>query len=229
MIYGYARISRPSQSIERQIRNIKEFSNSAKIYQEAYTGTKQDRPQWLKLLKDLETGDTIVFDSVSRMSRNADDGYKKYEELYNKDINLIFLKERHIDTSTYRDALNQQIATTGNEIADTYIEATNKVLMILAKQQIKLAFEQSQKEVDDLHKRTSEGMQTAKLNGKQIGRAKGAIIITKKSVEAKKVIQKHSIDFGGSLTDKEVMQMIGGISRNTFYKYKKELKVDFAK
>ncbi len=222
--YGYARISKPSQSIERQVRNIKKFDNKAKIYQEAYTGTKQDRPQWLKLLKDLKPGDTIIFDSVSRMSRNADDGYKAYEELYNKGINLIFLKERHIDTSTYRDALNQQIATTGNEIADTYIEATNKVLMILAKQQIKLAFEQAQKEVDDLHKRTSEGMQTAKLNGKQIGRKKGAIITTKKSTEAKKVILKHSIDFGGGLTDKEVMQMIGSISRNTFYKYKKELR-----
>ena len=225
MIYGYARISRPSQSIARQIRNIKEFDKEVKIYQEAYTGTKQDRPQWLKLLKDLKPGDTIIFDSVSRMSRNADDGYKEYEQLYNKGTNLIFLKERHIDTATYRDALNQQIATTGNEIADTYIEATNKVLMILAKQQIKLAFEQAQKEVDDLHKRTSEGMQTAKLNGKQIGRVKGSVITTKKSVKAKKIIQKHSIDFGGSLTDKEVMQMIGSISRNTFYKYKKELKM----
>lgn len=222
--YGYARISRSSQSIERQVRNIKDFDNKAKIYQEAYTGTKQDRPQWLKLLKKLKPGDTIIFDSVSRMSRNADDGYKEYEELYNKGINLIFLKERHIDTETYRNALNQQIATTGNEIADTYIEATNKVLMILAKQQIKLAFEQAQKEVDDLHKRTSEGMKTAKLNGKQIGRAKGAVISTKKSIEAKKIILKHSIDFGGALTDKEVIQMIGNISRNTFYKYKKELK-----
>lgn len=222
--YGYARISRASQSIERQVRNIKDFDNKAKIYQEAYTGTKQDRPQWLKLLKKIEPGDTIIFDSVSRMSRNADDGYKEYEELYNKGINLIFLKERHIDTETYRNAQNQQIATTGNEIADTYIEATNKVLMILAKQQIKLAFEQAQKEVDDLHKRTSEGMKTAKLNGKQIGRAKGTVISTKKSIEAKKIILKHSIDFGGALTDKEVIQMIGNISRNTFYKYKKELK-----
>lgn len=226
MVYGYARISKPTQSIDRQNRNIKEFDNTVIIFQETYTGTKQDRPQWLKLLKKLKPGDTIIFDSVSRMSRNADIGYKEYEKLYNKGINLIFLKERHIDTATYRDALNQQIATTGNKIADTYIEATNKVLMILAKQQIKLAFEQSAKEVNDLHKRTAEGMKTAKLNGKQIGRAKGAVITTKKSIESKKIIQKHSIDFGGSLTDKEVMQMIGSISRNTYYKYKKELKTE---
>ena len=224
MIYGYARISKPTQSIDRQIRNIKEFDSTAQLYQESYTGTRQERPQWQKLLKKVKADDTVIFDSVSRMSRNAEDGFKEYEQLYNKGINLVFLKERHIDTETYRTALNQQIASTGNEVADVYIEATNKVLMILAKQQIQLAFQQAAKEVEDLHTRTSEGMKTAKLNGKQIGRSKGAVITTKKSIEAKKIIQKHSLDFGGSLNDKDVMVMIGGISRNAYYKYKKELK-----
>lgn len=224
MIYGYARISTPSQSIERQIRNIKEFDNNTIIISESYTGTKQDRPEWVKLLKKMKVNDTIIFDSVSRMSRNADEGFREYEKLYNMGVNLIFLKERHIDTATYRNALNKQISTTGNEIADTYIEATNKVLMILAKQQIKLAFEQAEKEVEDLHKRTSEGMKTAKLKGKRVGRCQGETVTTKKSISAKQIILRHSIDFGGSLTDKEVMQMIGDISRNTYYKYKKELK-----
>ncbi len=224
MIYGYARISTPSQSIDRQVRNIKEFESNTIIVSEAYTGTKQDRPEWVKLLKKIKENDTIILDSVSRMSRNADEGFNEYEQLYNMGVNLIFLKERHIDTFTYRNALKQQISTTGNEIADTYIEATNKVLMILAKQQIKLAFEQAEKEVEDLHKRTSEGMRTAKLKGKRVGRQQGETVTTKKSVSAKQIILKHSADFGGSLTDKEVMQMIGVISRNTFYKYKKELK-----
>ena len=226
MTYGYARISKPSQSIDRQIRNITTFNKTAVIFKEAYTGTRQERPEWVKLVKKLKCGDTVIFDSVSRMSRNADDGFKEYERLYKNGVNLIFLKERHIDTLTYKNALNQQISTTGNEIADTYIEATNKVLMILAKQQIKLAFEQAEKEVKDLQIRTSEGMKTAALNGKQIGRQKGVKIQTHKSIEAKKLIQKHSIDFGGSLTDKEVMTMIGSISRNTYYKYKKEIKSD---
>lgn len=224
MIYGYARISTPSQSMDRQIRNIQEFNNGATIISESYTGTKQDRPEWVKLMKKVKENDTIIFDSVSRMSRNADEGFNDYEKLYNMGICLIFLKERHIDTDVYKTALTQQIKTTGNEIADTYIEATNKVLMILAKQQIKLAFEQAEKEVTDLHKRTSEGMKTAKLKGKRIGRQQGETVITKKSISAKRIILKHSIDFGGSLTDKEVMQMIGKISRNSYYKYKRELK-----
>ena len=48
-IYGYARISRPQQSIDRQIRNIKAYDSKAVIVQEAYTGTKMDRPKWNRL------------------------------------------------------------------------------------------------------------------------------------------------------------------------------------
>lgn len=230
-VYGYARISTQTQNIERQIRNIKEYDGTAVIYAEAYTGTKADRPEWIKLLKQIEKqiskGEkdiTIIFDSVSRMSRNADEGVKQYEELYNMGVSLVFLKEPHINTSVYKDSLQQQLSLTGNEIADEYIKATNNVLMILARKQVELAFEQAEKEVADLHKRTSEGLKTAKLNGKQVGRQKGTTFETKKSERAKQIILKHSIDFGGTLTDKECMQMIGGIARNSYYKYKRELK-----
>ncbi len=79
--YGYARVSTKTQSIERQIRNILDQFPEAEIRQEAYTGTKLDRPVWTKLYEELETGDTIVFDSVSRMSRDARDGFALYKEL----------------------------------------------------------------------------------------------------------------------------------------------------
>lgn len=226
MIYGYARISRPTQNIERQIRNILEYEPRAHIVKEAYTGTTQDRPEWMKLLKKIKNGDTIIFDSVSRMSRNAEEGFAEYESLYNADVSLVFLKERHIDTATYQTALTNEIELTGNEIADEYIRATNRVLMILARQQIRLAFDQAQKEVDDLHRRTAEGIQTAKISGKQIGRAEGSTVITKKSITAKEKILRYSRDFNGSLNDAEVMQLIGQIARGSYYKYKAELKIE---
>lgn len=223
MIYGYARISRPTQNIERQSRNIIELNDKAHIIKESYTGTTQDRPEWLKLRKRLKANDTVIFDSVSRMSRNAEEGFADYESLFEMGVNMVFIKEPHMNTDVYRKALSTEIELTGNEIADEYIKATNRVLMILAKQQIKLAFEQAQKEVDDLHKRTSEGMKTAKIEGKQIGRAEGTTVITQKSIESKAIIVKHSKDFNGTLNDVEVMRLIGKISRNTYYKYKKEL------
>lgn len=223
MVYGYARISRSQQSIERQVRNIKSYDENAHIVQEAYTGTKMDRPEWLKLYKKVAPGDTIIFDSVSRMSRSAGEGVDTYFELFDKGINLIFLKEHHIDTDTYRNAVAQSVSSTGNDIADIYIEATNKVIKLLANKQIVQAFEQSEKEVEDLHQRTREGIETARLNGKQIGQRVGNKLKIKKEGPAKEKIKKYSRDFDGSLSDLECMKLIG-ISRNTYYKYKKEIK-----
>lgn len=221
-IYGYCRISRKQQSIDRQIRNIKELYPSAIIVEEAFTGTKiEGRKEFNKLLSKVKKGDTIVFDSVSRMSRNAEEGFTLYEELYNKDIELIFIKEQHINTTTYKQALTNNIQMTGTAV-DSILKGVNEYLMALAKEQIRLAFIQAEKEVKDLQQRTREGIETARLKGKQIGLEKGTKLITKKSIEAKEQIQKYSKDFNGSLKDIEVMKLIG-ISRNSYYKYKKEL------
>lgn len=221
MIYGYVRISRASQNIERQIRNIIALYPTATIIKEVYTRTTLNRREWIKLVGKLKEGDTVVFDSVSRMSGNADEGFNAYEELYNKDISLVFLKEPHINTETYKKALENNIQLTGSNI-DFILEGVNQYLMALAKEQIKLAFEQSQKEVDDLHQRTKEGIETARLNGKQIGGVKGVKLTTKKSIKAKEIIEKHSITFNGTLSDEECIKL-AGISRNSFYKYKREL------
>lgn len=221
-IYGYCRISTKQQSIDRQIRNIKNEYNTAVIVTEAYSGTTINRPEWNKLYRKAKAGDSIVFDSVSRMSRNADEGFALYEELYNRGIELIFLKEPHINTATYKKALQNNISMTGTNV-DYILEGINKYLMALAKEQIRIAFEQSEKEVEDLHQRTREGIATARLNGKQIGQKKGTKLITKKSIEAKNKIQKYSKDFDGQLSDVDCMRMLG-IARNTFYKYKREMK-----
>ena len=221
-IYGYCRISTKQQSIERQIRNIKAEYTDAVIVTEVYTGTKQDRPEWNKLYKKVKPGDTVIFDSVSRMSRNAEEGFNLYEELYNKNVELVFLKEPHINTNTYKKALESNISMTGTTV-DYILEGVNKYLMALAKEQIKLAFEQSEKEVQDLHQRTKEGIETARLNGKQIGQKAGTKLTTKKSIEAKQLILKHSKDFNGTLSDMDCMKLIG-LARNTFYKYKRELR-----
>lgn len=223
--YGYCRISTKQQNIERQVRNIEKECADAYIIREAYTGTTTDRTEWKKLYKKLKTGDTIIFDSVSRMARNAEVGTKLYFELYDKGIELVFLKEHYIDTKIYKESANQTIAQTGNEIADLYIEATNKVIRLLAKKQIEKAFEQAQKEVDDLHQRTKEGIETARLNGKQIGQKKGAKLNVKMKEPMKKRIKELSKDFDGTNKDVDVMKILN-ISRNTYYKYKKELQLE---
>lgn len=220
-IYGYCRVSTPTQHIERQIENISKAYPDSKLVQEKYTGMTIDRPEWTKLMKRVVEGDTIVFDSVSRMSRNAEEGFDAYKDLFGKGIELIFLKEPYLNTATYKTALDKQIELTGTDI-DLILSGVNAYLLRLAEQQIRIAFDQSEKEVTDLRQRTKEGIETARKRGKQIGRAPGVRLHTQKEKAAKEVIWKHAAAFGGTLRDPEVIKL-AGISRNTYYKYKSEL------
>ena len=52
-----------------------------------------------------------------------------------------------------------------------------------------------------------QGIETARLNGKQIGLTAGTKLTAKKSVSSKEVILKHSKDFNGTLDDGEVMKL----------------------
>lgn len=233
MIYGYCRISTPRQNLERQVRNIRAAYSDAVIIREIYTGTKMcERKEFEKLLRKVSDGDTLVFDSVSRMSRTSQDGYKTYEELYKRGVSLVFLKEPHINTSTYQQAMDNQFSVkikTGDQASDELmsgiLNAVNNYMLSLAKRQIQLAFEQAEKEVVNLHQRTREGIETARLNGKQIGLVQGTKLVTKKSVKSKRLIQKYSRDFFGTLPDKDCIKLIG-ISKGSYYKYKRELKLE---
>ena len=229
-IYAYCRVSTKHQRIARQITNITELYPKATIIREFYTGTTQSRPHWEKLMTQIKTGDTIVFDSVSRMSRNADEGFNDYKMLYEKGVHLIFLNEPLINTSVFDSTRNNLLninIETGNTAVDQFfkgnIELINNFMMALAEEQIKAAFNQSEKEVTDLHSRISQGIREAKRNGTQIGLTKGTMLTTKKSIDCKAIIQKHSKDFGGSLEDPDVIKLCG-CSRNSYYKYKREIK-----
>lgn len=224
MIYGYCRISKPSQCIDRQIRNILTEFNNARLIEEAYTGTKiVGREKWNNLFRTVKEGDTIVFDSVSRMSRNEDEGVEQYMQLFERGVKLVFLKERHIDTDVYKKQIEGiDIPTTDNAVVNAVLDGVRNALMELAKEQIRLAFRQAEKEVKDLQQRTKEGVENARKKGKQIGLEKGTKLITKKSIEAKEIIKKHGKNFGGALNNEEVIKL-AGINRSSFYKYQKEL------
>ena len=230
MIYAYCRVSTQHQKIARQITNITAIYPNATIIREFFTGTTQNRPQWEKFIPQVKKDDTIVFDSVSRMSRNAEEGFKDYKILYELGVNLIFLNEPLINTSVFDSTKNNLLSidiSTGNAAVDTFfkgnIELINNFMMALAEEQIKAAFDQSEKEVTDLHSRISQGIREAKKNGTRIGLTKGTTLTTKKSLECIAIIKKHSKDFGGSLDDPDVIKLCG-CSRNSYYKYKREIK-----
>ena len=232
MIYAYCRVSTQHQKIARQITNITAIYPNATIIREFFTGTTQNRPQWEKFIPQVKKDDTIVFDSVSRMSRNAEEGFKDYKMLYERGVHLVFLNEPLINTSVFDSTRNNLLnidITTGNAAVDTFfkgnIELINNFMMALAEEQIKAAFDQSEKEVTDLHSRISQGIREAKKSGIHVGLTKGTTLTTKKSLDCIATIRKHSIDFGGTLEDPDVMKLCG-CSRNSYYKYKKEAKTN---
>jgi DNA invertase Pin-like site-specific DNA recombinase len=78
----------------------------------------------------------------------------------------------------------------------------------------------------DIRQRTKEGIETARLNGKQIGCVKGSKLNIKKEAPAKELIRKHCKTFGGTLNDIECIKLTN-LNRNTYYKYKRELKSEY--
>ena len=246
--FFYARVSTKQQKLERQEENFRraypdiEFIKDGRkknLYEDKYTGTTNNREDWQKLRRRIRKGDTIVFDSVSRMSRNAKEGVETYMSLFYKGINLVFLKESTINTDVYRAELAKSlyIAKLANKEDNTedkdyiniflaqLVEALNELLRNLATAQIEKAFEQAEKEVMDLRQRTSEGMQRAIAKGHIPGQKKGngAKKATMKFADNKVLIIKLSKDFDGDMCDREVMEQLK-LSRNTFYKYKKIIK-----
>jgi DNA invertase Pin-like site-specific DNA recombinase len=230
--YAYCRVSTERQSLQRQIDNITAAfpEISPKDYHtDKFTGATQDRPAWNKLLQKVQAGDTIVFDSVSRMSRDAAEGAKQYEELYNKGIRLIFLAEPHINTDVFKTATERQIqlaVKTGSYAFDKacngIISVFNELAIDLAKEQVRIAFEQAEKERKDICKRVKDGM---KASGNMGGRKQGFTYTSDKVKAARAQIEKHAKEFGGTLKDTEIMQMTG-ISRDTLYRLKREIRAE---
>lgn len=249
MIYGYCRISTGSQRMDRQVENILRMYPDAKIYKEVFTGTKfYGRDEFNRLLKTVRKGDVIVFDEVSRMSRDADEGCEVYEKLFLSGVELVFIKEPYINTSEYSKALERQLnisISTGNvaadELLDSIIDALSKYAVALARQQVRLAFEQAQKEVTYLRRRTKEGLERRRALGVTLGRPEGGNNKIKRKEPIKNIIKTKSKSFGGYNSDSEVIAIINNskvviendlgesteirlsVSRNTYYKYKREI------
>ena len=227
-IYGYVRVSTVNQKTQRQIDNIKSYNSDAIIREEKQSGKDiENRTVFKKLLSDVRSGDTIIFDEVSRMSRNVAEGYELYMNLMEHGINLIFLKEHHIDTDEYKrrtenhiqkiESQNDNISKLINGILDLVAEFEKENL----KDNIRLAFEQAEHERLFLIKRVTEGKdKSEKHQGRPIGSTNQK---TDKADHIKKIIREQSKDFEGKFSDAKIMREYLHIARNTYYKYKREM------
>lgn len=94
MIYGYIRVSTVKQanegnSLEGQEKLLMDNGVSKEnIYQDTYTGTKADRPEFNKLLDVLKEGDTLVVTKLDRFARSMIEGSKIVNELIDRGVKV---------------------------------------------------------------------------------------------------------------------------------------------
>ena len=211
--YFYMRISTKEtddkQSFQRQYKSLEAYSkeNDLKftdryIYKDDITGSTFEREEWQELESNLKENDTVIFKEISRFTRQAEEGYKKYMELMNKGINLIFLDNPTVSTDYIKNLMN--IANNQNLVTKTALESTIKLLLIVELDRV-------QQEREIIVKRIKQGIQAS--NKKQ-GRKQGQL--DKMNDELKADIKLFIND--RSIKQVDLMKK-HNISRNTLKKY----------
>lgn len=89
-IYGYARVSTLNQDLEVQIQSLKQ-EGCQEIFEEKFTGTKVDRPEFNKLLKKLKKDDKLVVTKLDRFARSTVDAINTVEELFERGVKIHIL------------------------------------------------------------------------------------------------------------------------------------------
>ena len=141
MKFLYCRVSTAEQCELRQTELAKELGIEERfVYLDKQSGKDTNRTELKKMLEFCRQGDTIYCESISRMARNTKDFLEIIEQLNQKQVEFISLKEC-IDTSTPQGRLML-----------TIIAAIN-------------AFER-----ENLLERQREGIAIAKAEGKYKGR-----------------------------------------------------------
>lgn len=198
--FGYIRVSSKEQNIDRQILNMEKegITDERDRFIDKVSGKSFDRPQYQLLKQMVRPGDTIVFDSITRMGRNMSDTVKEYDWFVENGINLEFIKEPIINTNNTTDDIMKQ--------------AIQRIILTIL-----TAF--AEKEREEIKTRQAEGIAVAKMQGKHLGRPKTEINDL--------FIQAYTEWQKGNITAVQAMKK-SDLKKSTFYKlvgdYEKQLK-----
>lgn len=128
MIYGYCRVSSKSQvdntSFEQQENEILNKYENAVIVREQFTGTTINRPKFLELLGDLESGDTLVVSKLDRLARNTKEGIEVVQELFNKGVSMHVLNVGLLENTTFGKFFLTTLLAVAEMELNTIVERT---------------------------------------------------------------------------------------------------------
>lgn len=141
MNIAYVRVSTAEQNEARQLEALKKY-NIEKWYVEKISGKDKNRPELKKMIEYAREKDIIYIESFSRLARSLEDLIDIVNDLKQKDIQIVSLKEQ-IDTTTPQGKLMFSIFGALSEF-----------------------------ERDLILQRQREGIEAAKLQGRPYGRKK---------------------------------------------------------
>ena len=100
MIFGYARVSTPSQDLKAQIQQLMDTGVlKENIYVEKYTGTTMNRPQLDELTWLLRRGDELVVTKLDRIGRTMTGIIETIDALTEKGVTVNILTTGKVDNS----------------------------------------------------------------------------------------------------------------------------------
>ncbi|MGH1146233.1 recombinase family protein [Bacillus pseudomycoides] len=196
--FGYVRVSSKDQNEERQIQNMKNLEIEERdIFIDKESGKNMERENYQMLKRLVRTGDTIVFDSLTRLGRNMNDTLEEFRYYEKHKVNLQFIKEPYIN-------VNYTGESTNDVIQSAIQKATLTILSAFA-----------EKERIDIKQRQAEGIALARKQGRRLGRP--PVEITEEFTDAYKEWKSGSITAVGAMEKY-------GIKRSSFYKLAKQYK-----
>lgn len=202
------------QNFARQKKSLKRYAEEHGIeYLIEFTEEKsakdfRSREQFNILDSILQDGDTVVFKDLSRFTREAENGYKKYMEWLGRGINVIFLDNPTI-SSDYVWQLMDAAESRQDLVTKTAMEGIIKLLLIVE-------LDRAEQQRRYISKAIKDGIAASKrINGRRPGS------LDKMTDELRQDLQRYMLD--RSITQISIMEK-HGISRNTLKKYVQAIK-----
>ena len=140
MIYGYARVSTDGQSVDAQVKQLRD-AGAEKVFRETASGVRSDRAQLRRALDQLDKGDVLIVTRLDRLARSTRDLLNTVAAITAKKAGFRSLGDTWADSTTAHGRL--MLAVLGG----------------LAESESAL-----------IHARTGEGRERAKARGVKMGR-----------------------------------------------------------
>lgn len=126
-IFGYARVSTRGQSLDEQIRELVESGvPRSNLFNEKFTGTKTNRPEFNRMLKKVEMGDVIVVTKLDRFARNTREALEIIEPLIDREVTIKVLNLGTIENTTMGRMILRTLLSVAEMERDMIVERTQE-------------------------------------------------------------------------------------------------------